>query len=312
LQSGFTAKTADRMKKCLDGFRGWLRAELQLSLDRVAVSPHTLGLALRGYGLHLFSGGFPRYLLVYAITAVQDLYPEYRSLLAAAWQVDKKWQAAEPGECRPVISLPIIQAASTLALLWRWERWLAITLVGFLCMLHPSEFLVLRRRDLVLPADAMSADRVAYIHIRNPKTARFARRQHCRLEDPLVLRFLESCFGDWPLDRRLYPGTANTYRSQWNAIMGRLGVPFKRDLRGATPGVLRGSGATFLYLETEDLGKVAWRGRWAKLKTIEFYLQEVAAQLLLQNLTATSRDRIALLRAYSRRLLQSRVVSGPL
>ena len=54
--------------------------------------------------------------------------------------------------------------------------------------------------------------------------------------------------------------------------MGRLGVPFKRDLRGSTPGVLRGSGATYLYLETEDLSKVAWRGRRAKLKTVEFYL----------------------------------------
>jgi hypothetical protein len=300
------------MTKCLEGFRAWLRAELGLTLTAVAGSPLTLGMALRGYGLHLFSAGFPRYLLVYAITAVQDIYPEYRSMLAPAWQIDRKWQAAEPGECRPVISLPILQAATTLALLWGWERWLAVTLVGFLCMLHPSEFIALRRRDLVLPADAMSSDRIAYIHIRNPKTARFARRQHCRLEDRLVLRFLEAAFGETPLDSRLYPGTANTYRSQWNAVMGKLGVPFKRDLRGATPGVLRGSGATYLYLETEDLGKVAWRGRWAKLKTVEFYLQEVAAQLLLQQLSATSRERIRMLRLWARQLLLLRIETGAL
>ncbi|CAE7310120.1 unnamed protein product, partial [Symbiodinium necroappetens] len=34
--------------------------------------------------------GFPRYLLVYAITAVQDLCPEFRSHLTPAWQIDKK------------------------------------------------------------------------------------------------------------------------------------------------------------------------------------------------------------------------------
>ena len=48
--------------------------------------------------------------------------------------------------------------------------------------------------------------------------------------------------------------------------MQRLGVPHRQNDRGATPGVLRGSGATFLYLECEDVQLVAWRGRWAKLK----------------------------------------------
>ena len=68
-------------------------------------------LALRGYGFFLYRSGYPRYLLVYAITAVQNKLPQFRTLLAPAWQVDKKWQAAELGECRPVISQPILQAA---------------------------------------------------------------------------------------------------------------------------------------------------------------------------------------------------------
>ena len=49
--------------------------------------------------------------------------------------------------------------------------------------------------------------------------------------------------------------------------MERLGVPHTLAQNGATPGVLRGSGATFLYLETEDINLVAWRGRWSKVKT---------------------------------------------
>ena len=85
--------------------------------------------------------------------------------------------------------------------------------------------------------------------------------------------------------------------------MNHLGVPCRQADRGATPGVLRGSGATFLYLETEDLGLVAWRGRWSKVKTLEFYLQEVAAQLLLQQLPGWARARIDILRSFACQLL---------
>ena len=134
-------------------------------------------------------------------------------------------------------------------------------------MLHPSEYLSLTRGDLILPADALSSDRIAYVRVRNPKTARFARRQHCRLEDVSVLRLLESLFGSLHFDSKIYPGSKATFRSQWNAIMKQFGVPFKKVDRGVTPGVLRGSGATYLYLETEDLSRVAWRGRWARQKT---------------------------------------------
>ena len=246
---------------------------------------------------------------MYAITAVQDLYPEYRSHLTPAWQIDKKWQQCEPGECRPVISQPILQAAIALALCWGWFDWAALTLIGFLCMLHPSEMVPLIRQDLVFPEDAMSTSGIAYVHIKNPKTQRFARRQHCRLEDSLTLRFLGSLYLHLPLSSKLFRGSLHMYWRQWNAIMDRLGIPHTLDSKGATPGVLRGSGATFMYLETEDLPLIAWRGRWSKTKTMEFYLQEVAAQLLLQRLPSWSRNRISVLSSLSRKLLISACTS---
>ena len=55
------------------------------------------------------------------------------------------------------------------------------------------------------------------------------------------------------------------------------------------PGFLRGSGATGFYLRTEDIPLICWRGRWRKLPTVGFYLQEVAAQLLLTDLPADAR-----------------------
>ncbi|CAE7648076.1 unnamed protein product [Symbiodinium sp. CCMP2592] len=286
LEAGFAASTRHKMAKALSAFTAWLLAEFGLPLVAVTSSASTVALALRAFGLHLYAGGHPRYLLVYAITSIQDRFPEFRSHLSPAWQVDRKWQLAEPGECRPVISQPILQAAIGLAICWGWYDWAAVTAVGFLCMLHPAEMIPLVRQDLVFPADALTRDPVAYVHIRNPKTQRFARRQHSRLEDPLVLEWLHAMYFDLPLHARLFRGSMHVYRRQWNAVMSRLGVPHQLAQRGATPGVLRGSGATFLYLETEDLPLVAWRGRWSKTKTVEFYLQEVAAQLLLHRFTS--------------------------
>ena len=135
------------MRKCFAAFRLWLADEAQLPFASVAASGASLALALRAYGLHLYSSGLPRYLLVYAITSAQDRFPEFKPCFGPAWQIDHKWQAVEPGECRPVVSVPIIQSLVTVGLLWDWASFVAITLVGFLCMLHPSEFLVLRRAD---------------------------------------------------------------------------------------------------------------------------------------------------------------------
>ncbi|CAE7921921.1 unnamed protein product [Symbiodinium sp. KB8] len=292
MEGGFAPSTRHKMDKAMRAFASWLMGTFSLPLGAVLGSAESASLALRAFGLHLYSSGQPRYLLVYALTAVQDSHPDFRSKLSSAWQVDRKWQLAEPGECRPVISQPIVQAAAALAICWGWFDWAALTLVGFLCMLHPAEMIWLTRQDLVFPEDALSPDPIMYVHIRNPKTQRFARRQHSRLEDPLVLSLLASLYLDLPLSSRLFRGSMHTYRRQWNKIMERLGVPHRLTDKGTTPGVLRGSGATFLYLETEDLPLVAWRGRWSKTKTVEFYLQEVAAQLLLQRLPQWARARV--------------------
>ena len=74
-------------------------------------------------------------------------------------------------------------------------------------MLHPAEYVSLTRGDLIFPSDVLSADRICYVHVRNPKTARFARRQHARLEDNSVLLLLETLFEGLPFATRLYPGS---------------------------------------------------------------------------------------------------------
>ena len=79
--------------------------------------------------------------------------------------------------------------------------------------------------------------------------------------------------------------------------MQHLGVPHSQAGGGATPGVLRGSGATYLYCASEDLSWVAWRGRWARVRTLEYYLQEVGAFVMVHSLKPSSKDKIQKLSA---------------
>ena len=252
-------------------------------------------MALRAYGLHLYQEGLPRYLFVYAITAVQDAYPQHRNFLTAAWQIDKKWQRAEPGECRPVLPVAAVRASVSVALLWSWNRWACLVIIGFLAMLHPSELVLLTRRDLVFPEDNLGHTSSLFVHLRSPKTSRFARRQHGCIDDAAAIAFLFTMLGSLRPSDRIYPASLHSFRRQWDAVLGRLGLPVRAAVRGATPGVLRGSGATWFYICTENIPLLAWRGRWARVKTHEYYLQEVAAQVLLAELDPACRAHIKLL-----------------
>ncbi len=304
LNVGFQPATSKRMSDCLIAFNSWLLSELHLSLDDLAWDFAAAPLALRAYGLDLFKRGEPRYLFVYTITGFQDQYPHMKPHLNPVWQIDRKWQHHEPGTCRAVISAPIMRAITSLCLLWEWHRWLVVTLIGFLGMLHPSEFLGLVRRDVLLPGDSLLGGDVFYVHIRQPKTARFARRQHCKIDDRQTLLYVQAVIGKLPPSEAVFPGSPHAYRRLWNLILSHLQIPSTQRDRGATPGVLRGSGATHMYLECEDLSRVQWRGRWSQLRTVEHYVQEVAAQTMLYRLPSHARHRVAVFNDAASGLLQ--------
>lgn len=310
LSVGFAESTAQRMHKCLLAFKLWVENEFPNSWSKLERDCSALCWAVRAYGLHCFSSGLPRYMFVYTITAIQDQYPGSKNHMSVAWQIDKKWQAYEPGQCRAVLPASAVRAAVCLACLWQWLPWAGVVLLAFSAMLHPSELVALVRKDFVFPRDLDFEMSCLFLHIQNPKTARFARRQHGRIDDEFVIWFCEKLFFDLPLDQKLFPGSIHQFRRLWNCIMKRLGIPFKQTGRGATPGVLRGSGATYLYALSEDIAWIAWRGRWARTKTLEFYLQEVAAQLLLHQLDPVARETIRVFDSASYAVLCASVAYG--
>ena len=294
LKVGFVPETSQRMAKCFEAFQFWVENSAQLPWTIVTQSGELLGLCLRAYGLHCFSSGLPRYLLVYALTATQEYFPNSKPMLSIAWQIDKKWQIHEPG--LPGVA---VKAALSVAAFWRWFTWLGIVLLGFSAMLHPAEMMALTRRDLLFPSDLCHDAPCLFVKLNNPKTARFARRQHGRIDDEWTIRILHHLFGSVPLDSKIYPYSLATFRKQWNAVMSQLGIPHSQAGHGATPGVLRGSGATFMYTQVEDVSWIAWRGRWSRLRTLEYYLQEVAASVLVHSLHPWAKSKIESLGAAS-------------
>lgn len=301
LSVGLSQATAARMEMCLKDFSSWVHSELSLTLDDVLASAEVANLALRGFGMKLFAEGFPRYKFVYAVTGVQHLRPEFRMHLAGALQVDKRWQIHEPGQCRAVLSVPMLRAAISLSLLWGWCTFAALISIGF----APNGFIQLSRRDLVFPKDAMSTSPVMYIFIKNPKTARFARRQHTKIDDVSILVLTECVFGTFSVDQPLFGASMAVFRRQWSAVFDHLQIPRHQLNRGATPGSLRGSGAQAMYLDSEDIPKIAWRGRWAKAQTLEYYIQEVGAQLFMHSLPKAGKERILVLEQHCNLIVHS-------
>ncbi|CAE7245675.1 SUF4 [Symbiodinium sp. CCMP2456] len=285
-------------------FTRWVEGELQCSFQQVASSGLLLGTALVGYGKALFYSGSPKYTFSETLNAVVDRFKHFRASLGAAWSILTRWEEEEPVERSMVMPEAVFRAAIAVALLWQWPLFAAALLVGFHGLLRPGEILSLRRRDLLLPRDLLSCTPVAYVTILGAKTRRFLQRQHAKVSDFCSVKFLDALFGHLPGIVPLFACSPAVFRKRWNLLFGSLGVPTAEDAKGITPKSLRGSGATWMYQLTEDVERIQWRGRWQQRRTLEHYLQEVAGQLLLADLTESHRARILHLAAFAAPLLQ--------
>ena len=109
------------------------------------------------------------------------------------------------------------------------------------------------------------------------------RREHVRIDDAEVIRFLDrwahgGC-GDWSL----FPNGYFDFVKRLRQLCEVFGIPTV-DGVGMTPASLRAGGATFWYVLKDSTEFVRYRGRWANSRMLEIYIQEAAACNFLASL----------------------------
>ena len=169
-----------------------------------------------------------------------DRFPSYRGLISAAWNILRKLEEAEPCERAMVMPSSLFQAAVALALLWQWPKFAGALLLGFHGLLRPSEFVPLRRHDLILPRDVMSSEAICYVKVLHSKTSRFMLRQHARISDAVSVRFLDPTFGGLASHEPLFGCSLSLFRSRWNKLFQLFGCANLRETEGCYPQILTG------------------------------------------------------------------------
>ena len=136
--------------------------------------------------------------------------------------------------------------------------------------------------------------KTAYIRICTPKMKRLrARREHLKISCSLTMRLLEAWLRGMPPETVLFDIKPSVFRRLHDAVASHFGFS-TQDGIGLTPASHRGGGATTLFERSQDLNLVRWTGRWSSAsRTVEIYVQEIAAASALPRLTESQRVRVA-------------------
>ena len=98
-----------------------------------------------------------------------------------------------PGYNHRAMPEVILQAFISLGILWEWYDVVIVLLVGFFGLLRPKELSALQASDILTPYDLGSTTRSIFVRIANPKMKRLAaRREHVRIDEPIVVSLLEA------------------------------------------------------------------------------------------------------------------------
>lgn len=250
--------------------------------------------ALVAFGHHCFAASVPLHYYRQLLAHFQKIHLQLRPFMAIAWQLVTKWELLEPVQHRPPLPEPLLQAMTTLALAWKWDRWAAALLGCFYAICRIGEFLSARRKDVLTPHDLLCEDEVIYVRILLPKTRRRgASTQYATISEPSVVQFLVSVWQELQPNDLLYGGSPSAFRRRWDATLARIGVGPQHRL---TPGSLRGGGAVACHRRGVPIADLLWRMRLQNVKTLSFYLQETSAMSILPALQPSVRQRVQLLR----------------
>ena len=315
LQDGrrVTQRTTITRKLLFDAFRKWLTENGCEPHELLFSSPpdlDRLNSKLVEYGRQLFADGKPFYHYGETLNALTVSRPSIRRSLQQAWDLAFIWGSYEPSEHHVAMPFQILVAVLAAAWSWGWKREAASFALAWGALLRIGELLDACRSDLILPSDVGNTIDYVLLKIREPKTRyRSARHQAGKLEQFDLIEVVRIGFSKLLPEEKLWPWSGVTLRARLTKILVTLDLPHTPTQvpKALSLASFRPGGATHLIAVSDSAEMVRRRGRWASFRTMEMYLQEVAASTYMNEISKTAKDRVLLaLRNFPE--LMSRVV----
>ena len=164
-------------------------------------------------------------------------------------------------------------------------------------LLRIGEILNAYRADLILPSDVGNTIDDVLLKIQEPKTRyRSARHQAGKLEQYDLIEIVRIGFGRLGPQEKLWHLSGATLRSRLTKLLSTLGLPHlpTHVPKALTLASFRPGGATHLIAVSESAELVRRRGRWASFRTMEMYLQEVAASTYMNEISEATKEKVLL------------------
>ena len=293
-----TEVTTSMRQILMTTFRGWLCEEgidWQFLIDNSHSHLEEINGVLTWYGRTLYRSGRPLQHFSETINAVVAEKPHLKRSLQSAWNLAFGWNQAEPSVHHLAMPFQVLLAMLSVSVCWRWYQFAGVLALAWGCFLRPGEFLTACRHQLLLPSDVGGTVHFAMFTITEPKTRHVgAKVQSTKLDIPDLLAFVEACLGSLHRGQRLWPMSGQTFRQRFRSVLRAVGLdkPFPSSSKILDPGSLRAGGATWALMMTEDAPLVQRRGRWLTARTMEIYIQEVAATQFLSHVPGDVKEKI--------------------
>ena len=293
-----TEATAAARIDLLERFKEWLFSSGTVFDDVFLASPPDLDRINRllcDFGRVLFKAGKPYYHYSETINAVAARRPVLRRALQQAWDLAFMWGSYEPTEHHIGMPFQILLACLSVMLLWGWKQEAACIALAWGALLRIGEVFKAVRKDLILPMDVAGSIDFLLIRIEEPKARyRAARHQSGKMEQPDLISVVQLGLGKLKSGDALWPFHRATLRHRLNKVLQSLGLPHRpgQKPKPLSLASMRAGGATWLITQTEQPDLVKRRGRWASMRVMEIYLQEVSAASYLNDLEITVKDKI--------------------
>ena len=305
------AKTVAMQGRFWNWFCRWTREHLSPgAAEGLRRNPLMLCVLLKEFGNHLFSTGKTLHVFRHLVVDVQKHVLETKQFMSMNWEMIERWEVLEPPVHRIPIPGSVLRAMVCISTMLGWQRFAGTLCLSFFGITRPGEVLKAIRRDLLFPEDLLTPDSgQIFLRVGEPKSRRRGKGkvQHAVVQDRAVIGFLKKIFGPLSYGEQLYPISPGSFRRRWDSILSILAFGSEVKL---SPGSLRGGGAVEAYRSGIALDRLLWKMRLKNLSTLEHYLQEVACDTLLVDLSQEARRRIEMFSSMFDLILQAPITLG--